>query len=93
MHKTDHTKKRLLHVLESIIAGVGALLGLSFIGVIAQSAHAMMLMHGFRVIHPPAGANFLIVTQGHLSLAILEGLITLVIVAMSVQRIKQKFLT
>ena len=157
MQNADHTKKRLLHVLESIIAGVGALLGLSFIGVIAQSAHTMMLiapfgatavllfsapnspfsnpwnifggyfistvvgsvvltytsaqwlpiaiglglvimlMHGFKVIHPPAGANFLIVTQGHLTLAILEpliiGLITLLIVAMSVQRIKQKFLT
>ena len=158
MHNdNNHTKRRLLHVAESIIAGVGALIGLSFIGVIAQSAHAMMLiapfgatavllfsapnspfsnpwnifggylissiigaivltytsaqwlpiaiglglvitlMHGFKVIHPPAGANFLIVTQGHLTLAILEpliiGLITLVIVAMSVQRIKQKFLT
>ena len=44
-----------------------------------------------------AGANFLIVTQGHLTMAILEpliiGLITLVIVAMSVQRLKEKFLT
>lgn len=153
----NHTKRRLLHVAESIIAGVGALIGLSFIGVIAQSAQTMMLiapfgatavllfsapnspfskplnvfggyfvstvvgaivltytsaqwlpvaiglglvimlMHGFHIIHPPAGANFLIVTQGHLPLAILEpliiGLITLVIVGMSVQRIRQKFLT
>lgn len=158
MHNDNsHTKRRLLHVAESIIAGVGALIGLSFIGVIAQSAQTMMLiapfgatavllfsapnspfskplnvfggyfistlagaivltytsaqwlpvaiglglvimlMHGFKVIHPPAGANFLIVTQGQLTLAILEpliiGLITLVIVAMSVQRIRQKFLT
>lgn len=157
MHNDNHTKKKLLHVFESILAGVGALIGLSFIGVIAQSAHTMMLiapfgatavllfsapnspfsnpwnifggyfistivgavvltytsgqwlpiaiglglvimlMHGFRVIHPPAGANFLIVTQGHLTFTIFEpliiGLITLVIVAMSVQRIKQKFLT
>jgi CBS-domain-containing membrane protein len=157
MHNTDHTKKRLQHALESIIAGLGALLGLSFIGLIAQSAHTMMiiapfgatavllfsapnspfshpwnvfggylisaiagsivlmytdvgwlpigiglgvtimLMHGFKVIHPPAGANFLIVTQGHLTLYLLEpliiGLITLIIVAMSVQRIKKKFLT
>ncbi|HEX5669903.1 MAG TPA: HPP family protein [Sulfuricurvum sp.] len=157
MHNTDHTKKRLLHIAESIIAGVGALLGLSFIGVIAQSAHTMMLiapfgatavllfsapnspfsnpwnvfggyfistvigavvltytnaqwlpiaiglglvimlMHGFKVIHPPAGANFLIVTQGHLSFYLMEpliiGLITLLIVAMSIQRIKKKFLT
>ncbi len=157
MHNDNHTKKRLLHVTESIIAGVGAIIGLSFIGVIAQSAQTMMLiapfgatavllfsapnspfsnpwniaggyfistaigaivltysaaqwlpiaiglglvimlMHGFRVIHPPAGANFLIVTQGHLTLPILEpliiGLITLIIVAMSAQRIRQKFLT
>lgn len=157
MHNDNHTKKRLLHIAESIIAGVGALIGLSFIGLIAQSAHMMMiiapfgatavllfsapnspfshplnvfggyfissvigavvltytdaqwlpiaiglalvimLMHGFRVIHPPAGANFLIVTQGHLTLYLMEpliiGLITLVIVGMSVQRIKQKFLT
>jgi len=156
MHNTNHTHKRLLHVAESTIAGLGALLGLSFIGVIAQSAHTMMLiapfgatavllfsapnspfsnpwniaggyfistligavvltytsvgwlpigiglglvimfMHGFKVIHPPAGANFLIVTQGHLTLSILEpliiGLITLVVIAMSVQRIKQKLL-
>ncbi|MFA6188682.1 MAG: HPP family protein [Sulfuricurvum sp.] len=157
MHNTNHTKKRLLHVAESVIAGVGALLGLSFIGLIAQSANTMMLiapfgatavllfsapnspfsnpwnifggyfistligsivlnytdvgwlsvgiglglvimlMHGFKVIHPPAGANFLIVTQGHLSLYLIEpliiGLITLVIVAMSVERIKKKLLT
>ena len=157
MHNNNLTKKRLLHIAESVIAGVGALIGLSFIGVIAQSANTMMLiapfgatavllfsapnspfsnpmnifggyfistvigavvltytsaqwlpiaiglglvimlMHGFKVIHPPAGANFLIVTQGHLTLSILEpliiGLITLVIVAMSVQRLKQKFLT
>lgn len=157
MHNDNHTKKRFLHIAESVIAGVGALIGLSFIGVIAQSANTMMLiapfgatavllfsapnspfsnpmnifggyfistvigavvltytsaqwlpiaiglglvimlMHGFKVIHPPAGANFLIVTQGHLTLAILEpliiGLITLVIVGMSVQHIKQKFLT
>lgn len=156
MHNTNQTKKRLLHVAESIIAGIGALIGLSFIGLIAQSANTMMLiapfgatavllfsapnspfsnpmnifggyfissligavvltytsgqwlpiaiglglvimlMHGFRVIHPPAGANFLIVTQGHLTLAILEpliiGLITLVIIAMSIERIKKKVL-
>lgn len=157
MHNDNHTKRRLLHVLESIVAGVGAIIGLSFIGAIAQSADTMMLiapfgatavllfsapnspfsnpwnvfggyfissvigavvltytnaqwlpiaiglglvimlMHGFKVIHPPAGANFLIVTQGHLTLYLMEpliiGLITLVIVGMSIQRIKQKFLT
>ena len=156
MHNTNQTKKRLLHLAESVIAGLGALLGLSFIGLIAQSANTMMLiapfgatavllfsapnspfsnplnvfggyfistvigavvltytsvqwlpiaiglglvimlMHGFKVIHPPAGANFLIVTQGHLSLSILEplivGLITLVIIGMSVERIKKKML-
>lgn len=157
MHtNNDHNKKRFQHILESIIAGVGAIVGLSFIGVIAQSAHTMMLIapfgatavllfsapnspfsqpwnvfggyfistligaiiltyttaqwlpvafglgvvimltHALKVIHPPAGANFLIVTQGQLTLSILEpliiGLITLVIIAMSVQRMKQKFI-
>ncbi len=157
MHNTDHTKKRVLHIAESVIAGVGALLGLSLIGLIAQGANTMMLiapfgatavllfsapnspfsnpwnivggyfistligsivltytnvgwlsigiglglvimlMHGFKVIHPPAGANFLIVTQGHLSLYLISplilGLITLVVIAMSVERIKKNLLT
>jgi len=147
---------RFHHFLESVIAGVGALIGLSFIGLIAEKAHTLliiapfgasavllfsapnspfsrpwnifggylistllgsfillytdagwlsvgiglgltiMLMHWLRVIHPPAGANFLIITQGHLSLYLLEplfiGLITLVIIAMSIERIKQKLM-
>lgn len=150
------TKQPNLHLLESIIAGAGALIGLSFLGVVAQSAQTMMLiapfgatavllfsapnapfsrpwnifnsylistligayiiyftdagwlaigaglgllialMHWWKVVHPPAGANFLIVTQGHLSWYLLEplliGLIALVVIAMSVERIKQKFL-
>lgn len=152
MHSAN--KKRFLHFIESIIAGIGALIGLSFIGLIAQSADTMMLiapfgatavllfsapnspfsnpwnifggyvissiagafvlaytnvgwlpvgvglgltimlMHWLKVIHPPAGANFLIVTQGHLSFYLLEpliiGLITLIIIAMSVEKIKKK---
>lgn len=154
MHKTD--KPNRLHFYESLIAGIGALIGLSFIGLIAQSAQTMMLiapfgasavllfsapnaafshpwnifggylistvigslvlvytnggwlsiglglgltimlMHWLRVIHPPAGANFLIVTQGHLTFYLLAplflGLITLIIVAMSVGRLRRKFL-
>lgn len=147
-------ERKYLHFVESIIAGVGALIGLSFIGLIAHSANTMMLiapfgatavllfsapkspfsnpwnifggyvistilgslillytnggwfsigaglgitimmMHWLKVIHPPAGANFLIVTQGHLSFYLLEpliiGLITLIIIAMSIERIKKK---
>lgn len=157
MHNDNPNKKRLLHILESVIAGVGALLGLSLIGLIAQGANTMMLiapfgatavllfsapnspfsnpwnivggyfistligsivltytsvgwlpigiglglvimlMQVFKVIHPPAGANFLIVTQGHLSLYLISplilGLITLVVIAMSVERIKKNLLT
>lgn len=154
MHKTAKNKR--LHFYESLISGLGALIGLSFIGLIAQSAQTMMLiapfgasavllfsapnapfsqpwnifggyiistilgsivlvytdggwisigmglgltimlMHWLRVIHPPAGANFLIVTQGHLTFHLLAplflGLITLIVVAMSVERLRRKFL-
>lgn len=154
---SNANKKRFFYLAESIIAGAGALIGLSLIGLIAQSANTMMLiapfgatavllfsapespfsnpwnifggyvistvlgalvltytnagwlpvgaglgltimlMHWLKVIHPPAGANFLIVTQGHLSFYLLEplilGLITLIIIAMSVNRIKKKFLS
>ncbi|MCK9372223.1 MAG: HPP family protein [Sulfuricurvum sp.] len=152
MQRAD--KKKLLHFIESVIAGVGALIGLAFIGLIAEKANTLliiapfgatavllfsapkspfshpwnifggyvisttlgmfivtytqagwlpvgiglgltiMLMHWGRVIHPPAGANFLIVTQGHLSFYLFEplvlGLIALVIIAMSIERIKKK---
>lgn len=147
-------KKRFLHFIESVIAGAGALVGLSFIGLIAEKAHTLliiapfgatavllfsapnspfsrpwnifggyiistiigtiillhtsagwlpvgiglgltiMLMHWGRVIHPPAGANFLIITQGHLSPYLLEplfmGLITLIIIGMGIERIRKK---
>lgn len=151
MHnKTDHTP----HRLESFIAGLGAFLGLSLIGIIAQKAGTMMviapfgatavllfsapnspfsrpinifggyfistllgiavlhytsgdwlsigiglgmtiaLMHFFRVVHPPAGANFLIVTQGHLSFFLIwplfAGLILLMVVGLGLQRIMRK---
>lgn len=149
-------RNRFHHFLESVIAGLGALIGLSLIGLIAEKAHTLliiapfgasavllfsapgspfsrplnifggylistllgsivllytdagwlsvgiglgltiMLMHWLRVIHPPAGANFLIITQGHLSLYLLEplfiGLVSLVIIAMSVERIRQKLM-
>ena len=155
MHKQTSSKK-YLHLLESLIAGVGAFIGLSFIGLIAQQADSMMiiapfgatavllfsapksnfsrpwnvfggylistligafviiytgggwfvvgsalgltimLMHLGNVIHPPAGANLLIITQGHLSIYLLEpllvGLVTLIIIAMSVEGIKTNLL-
>ena len=149
------SNKKYIRLLESLIAGGGAFIGLSFIGLIAQQADSMMiiapfgatavllfsapksnfsrpwnifggyiistlvgayvisytgggwfviggalgltiaLMHLGDVVHPPAGANLLIITQGHLSVYLLEpllaGLLTLIIVAMSVERIKTKF--
>ncbi len=47
MHNNNPNKKRILHILESVIAGVGALLGLSLIGLIAQGANTMMLIAPF----------------------------------------------
>lgn len=155
MHKTS--KEKFSHLIESIIAGIGAFIGLSFIGLIAQKADTMMiiapfgatavllfsapnslfskpwnifggyliatilgaivlvytdggwlwigtglgltimLMHLSKTIHPPAGANFLIVTQGHLSFYLLEplfiGLIALIIIALSIEKIKSKVLS
>lgn len=150
-----HTKsKKPLHLLESIVVGVGAFIGLSLIGMIAEQSNTMMiiapfgatavllfsapqspfsrplnifggyfistvlgaavleytsggwlsvgiglgitimLMHLVKVVHPPAGANFLIVTQGHLSFYLLwplfTGLILLIVVGMSVHKIRQK---
>lgn len=154
MHKIP--KEKFSNLIESIIAGVGAFIGLSFIGLIAQKADTMMiiapfgatavllfsapnslfskpwnifggyliatllgaivlvytdggwlwigtglgltimLMHLSKTIHPPAGANFLIVTQGHLSFYLLEplfvGLITLIIIAISIEKIKKKMI-
>lgn len=147
-------KNRFLNFLEGIIAGAGAVFGLSFIGLIAEKAHTLliiapfgatavllfsapnspfskpwnifgayiistligsivllytdagwlpvgmglgltiMLMHWGKVIHPPAGANFLIITQGHLSLYLFEplflGLIMLIIIGMGTERIRKK---
>lgn len=152
MHNTKKTN--FFHVSESFIAGVGAFIGLSLIGLIAQKADTMMiiapfgatavllfsaphspfskplnifggylisaiigvlvlvytdggwfcvgtglgltimLMHFAKVIHPPAGANFLIVTQGHLSFYLLAplfvGLICLIIVAIGIEKIKKR---
>jgi CBS-domain-containing membrane protein len=142
------------HLIEGTLTGVGAFLGLSFIGLIAQSVHQMLiiapfgatavllfsapesqfskpwnvlmsylisviigfiilcysngqwlaigggfgmvilLMHLFKAIHPPAGANFLIVTQGHISFYLLWplfiGLITLIIIGIGMHKIRKK---
>lgn len=152
MHKTKNND--LEHLLDGILTGIGAFLGLSFIGLIAQSVHQMliiapfgatavllfsapesqfskpwnvlvsyllstiigflilrysngqwlaigvgfgvviMLMHVFKAIHPPAGANFLIVTQGHITFyllwPLLIGLITLIIIGISMHKIRKK---
>ncbi|MFZ3052500.1 MAG: HPP family protein [Sulfuricurvum sp.] len=149
-------KERFSNLIESIIAGIGAFIGLSLIGLIAQKADTMMiiapfgatavllfsapnspfskswnifggyfiatllgsiilvytnggwlwigtglgitimLMHLTKTIHPPAGANFLIVTQGHLTFYLLEplfiGLIALIIIAISIDKIKKMLL-
>lgn len=154
MHKTANEKSS--HFIESIIVGVGAFIGLSLIGLVAQKADmmmiiapfgatavllfsaphspfskpfnifsgylistvlgilvlvytnggwfsigmglgiTMMLMHWSKTVHPPAGANFLIVTQGHLTFYLLEplfiGLVTLMIIAFSVEKIKRNVL-
>jgi CBS-domain-containing membrane protein len=152
MHKSKTINFRPL--LDGIYTGIGAFIGLSFIGLIAQSVDQMliiapfgatavllfsapespfskpwnvlasyvvstiigflvlhytsgswfaigggfgivlMLMHAIKAIHPPAGANFLIVTQGHLSFyllwPLLIGLITLMIIAVGIYKIRKK---
>lgn len=54
----------------------------------------IMLMQLFNVVHPPAGANFFVVSQGHIPLYLFEplfiGLLTLIIIAMSFDKIKNK---
>ncbi|MBN2870351.1 MAG: HPP family protein [Campylobacterales bacterium] len=151
MRKTANSSS---HRLESLIAGIGAFIGLSLIGLIAERAESMMIIAPFgatavllfsapnspfsrplnilggyfistllgatvlaytqggwlsiglglgltialmqwgRVIHPPAGANYLIVTQGHLTFALgwplFIGLITLIIVGMGLSKIREK---
>lgn len=56
----------------------------------------ILAMHVFKAIHPPAGANFLIVTQGHLSFyllwPLLVGLLALIIIGMGVDKARKKFL-
>ncbi|HEX5623671.1 MAG TPA: HPP family protein [Sulfuricurvum sp.] len=154
MHKTPN--RQYTHLFESIIAGIGAFVGLSLLGLIAQEADTMMIIAPFgatavllfsapnspfsqpfnifggylistliaigiliytpgdwlavggglgaaimlmqwtKTIHPPAGANFLIITQGHLSFYLLEplfvGLLTLVIIAIALEKIKKNLL-
>lgn len=150
MHKVPKLNKA--HLIESILAGIGAFIGLTMIGFIAEKAHTLMIIapfgatavllfsapqspfskplnifggyfvatvlgaavlmytpggwlwigiglgfvimltHWAKVVHPPAGANFLIVTQGHLTWYLLAplfvGLIALIIVGMGMQKIK-----
>jgi CBS-domain-containing membrane protein len=152
MHKEK--KRYSFPILDGLYTGIGAFIGLSLIGIIAQSVDRMlliapfgatavllfsapesqfskpwnvlvsyglstivgflilhysngewlaigggfgiviMLMHMFKAIHPPAGANFLIVTQGHLSLYLLSphllGLITLIIIGIGLHKIRKK---
>jgi len=152
-----NVRKNLLErFTKSVIPGIGAFFGLSFIGLIAQSVHQMliiapfgatavllfsapesqfskpwnvltsylisaiigflilrysngqwlaigggfgmviMLMHLFKAIHPPAGANFLIVTQGHITLYLVWplfiGLITLIIIGIGMHKIRKKII-
>lgn len=53
----------------------------------------ILAMHIFKAIHPPAGANFLIVTQGHLSFyllwPLLVGLLALIIIGIGVHKLKK----
>lgn len=53
----------------------------------------ILAMHIFKAIHPPAGANFLIVTQGHISFyllwPLLTGLLALIIISIGVHKLKQ----
>lgn len=54
----------------------------------------IMMMHLLNVIHPAAGANYLIVTQGELSFKLLEpiffGLFILIIISTAVEKIRKK---
>ena len=152
MNKTN--ERKIFPFIDGLYTGLGAFIGLSLIGLIAQSVHQMliiapfgatavllfsapesqfskpwnvlasyvistiigflilhysngewlaigggfgiviMLMYAFKAIHPPAGANFLIVTQGHLSLYLLSplllGLITLIIIGIGLHKIRKK---
>lgn len=147
-------KRNYFHYTESALAGIGAFIGLAFIGMIAEKADTMMIIAPFgatavllfsapnspfsrplnvfggylistiigllilkysnggwlmigigfgitiammqllKVIHPPAGANFLIVTQGHLAMYLIEplfvGLVILVVVGIVMEKIRRK---
>lgn len=150
-----HSKiEKTHHRIESFIAGLGAFIGLSLIGIIAETSGTLMviapfgatavllfsapnspfskplnifggyfistllgiavlhytsgnwlsigiglgitiaLMQFFRVVHPPAGANFLIVTQGHLSFFLIwplfVGLILLIVVGLGLQKVMSR---
>jgi len=59
-------------------------------------ALTIIMMHLLKVIHPAAGANYLIVTQGELSFVLLGstfiGLVILIIISIYIEKIRKKFL-
>ena len=147
--------KHFLHLQQSVFAGLGAMIALSFIGLIAEEAGTMMiiapfgatavllfslpsspvskplnvfsgyliasvigaiiliysdgswlyigiglgisimLMQLFKVLHPPAGATYLIVTQGALTIhsiaPVFIGLLLLTIMGMGINKIQTSF--
>lgn len=147
--------KNFFHLQQSVLSGLGAIIALSFIGLIAEEAGTMMIIAPFgatavllfslpsspvskplnvfsgyliasvigaiiltysdgswlyiaiglglaitlmqllNVLHPPAGATYLIVTQGELTLSSIEpvfiGLSTLVIMGMGINKIQKYF--
>ncbi len=144
------------HIIESVLAGVGAIISLSFIGLIAQEAGTMMIIAPFgatavllfslpssplsrplnivsgyliasimgaiiltysdgtwlyigiglgisimlmqllKVLHPPAGATYLVVTQGELTIhsiaPIFIGLLILIIMGVGIKKIQNNLL-
>ena len=144
------------HIIQSVFAGIGAIIGLSFIGLIAQETGSMMIIAPFgatavllfslpsspvskplnilagyliasivgaiiltysdgswlfigiglgmvitlmqllKVLHPPAGATYLIVTQGVLTVdsiaPVFIGLIILMIMGIGINEIQNSFM-
>lgn len=54
----------------------------------------IMMMQLLNVVHPPAGANFFVVSQGHIPVYLFEplfaGLLTLIIIAIGLDKIKTR---
>lgn len=143
------------HIIESVLSGIGAIIALSFIGLIAEEAGTMMIIAPFgatavllfslpsspvskplnilsgyliasiigaiiltysdgtwlyigiglgtsimlmqllKVLHPPAGATYLIVTQGALTIhsiaPVFIGLLLLMIMGIGINKIQTSF--